>query len=216
MSKGIHQNGGCRDNGRSKRFEASCAYVISVLGSTTMPNRSEPFNEALSAINSTLFALAWFFLWNAPTRARRHYFAREAVQIWHRNMLASGFHSYCVKGQGRPFAPFAIRSLRNICVSMSRGKNRAFTVASLGEVLDRRDDFRKGVERRELERDCSEVLKSLSADHRECLRLIYWEGLSVQEAAERMNTNPRTLATWHSRSKQRLAPEFRRRGYRGL
>jgi len=48
---------------------------------------------------------------------------------------------------------------------------------------------------------------------RDCLRLIYWEGLSGREVAEQMKTNPRTVATWHSRARQRLAVEFRKRGH---
>jgi RNA polymerase sigma factor (sigma-70 family) len=214
MSKGTHwQKRVHQKKGRSQRLETSCAYVISILGSTTVPNQSERFNEALLVINSTLIAFAWFFLGNLPNLARRHELAREAVQIWHRNMLAKGFCSYRRSGKGRPFAPFAIRSLHNICVSLMRELNRAARVASLDDVVDRRNDFRRAFERRELEHDCSELLQSLSADHRECLRLIYWEDLSGMEVAERMGTNPRTVATWHLRGRKRLAEDFRKRGY---
>jgi DNA-directed RNA polymerase specialized sigma24 family protein len=56
-------------------------------------------------------------------------------------------------------------------------------------------------------------MESLPPDQRECLRLIYWKGLSPNEAANCMGTNPRTVATWHLRGKSRLAEEFRKRGH---
>ena len=110
--------------GKWDRFETSCADLITVLASATKERRRNNFGETLSAINSTLFGLAWSFLGNVPNRARRHELAREAVQVWHHNMLAKGFRSYHLFGEGRPFVPFAKQSMHNICVSLMRQLNR--------------------------------------------------------------------------------------------
>jgi RNA polymerase sigma factor (sigma-70 family) len=204
----------CDDHGRGNRFETNCADLISVLASVDKPRMREDFGETLSDINSTLSGTAWCFLSTVPHLALRLELTRDAVQIWHHNMLAKGFRSYLLRGNGRPFAPFAFRSLRNICVSLTRQLNRASPAASLDYLPDRRNDVGKSTERRELQQDCHELLKSLSPRQRECLRLIYWEGLSVDQTAERMGVNSRTVATWHFRGRQQLAPKFRRRGYR--
>jgi RNA polymerase sigma factor (sigma-70 family) len=197
---------------RRQAFERYCTYVIAV---RRRGLRASPrLDKALTAINATLLALAHFFFRDERNLSRRHELASDAVAEWHAKMLATGFDSYLVRQTGQPFTPYAIRSLHNICVDFRRRLGRERAIASSAEErCDGREDSRCAAELRELERDCSEAMKSLAPEVQECLRLIYWEGVSCGEVAERTGRNPRTIATWHSRARRRLAVEFRKRGY---
>jgi RNA polymerase sigma factor (sigma-70 family) len=198
---------------RQERFEKNCRYVMSILGSPEIPRSSERFAKALAEVNGTLFRLAWFFFRDEVSAACRKELALDSVQAWHRNMLAKGFHSYLANRQGRPFTPYAIRSLHNICDSIKRRLPRGHSVELADDFMDRRSDPRKAAELRELLQVCDEALKVLPPHLQVCLRLIYWEGLSGRDVAKRMMTNPRTVATWHFRARQQLAEIFRKRGH---
>jgi RNA polymerase sigma factor (sigma-70 family) len=204
------------DTGMWNLFEANCGDLISVLASVDGGLPREDFSEALSTINSTLSRFAWSFLRSVSNFDRRNDLTEEAVQIWHQNMLAKGFRSYALFGNGRPFTPYAIRSLRHICVSLLRGVNRLALVASPDEFSGTCEEPHKAVQCRELERDCQEFLDSLPVHYRKCLRLLYFDGLSGKEAAKQIGVNPRTLAVWHLRARQLLAAKFRKRGHAHL
>jgi RNA polymerase sigma factor (sigma-70 family) len=217
MSKTKHPATVNPDNGgRREAFERDCQFVISRLDSLHAKRRAaQEFNDALGAINVSLFALAYSFLRSEPNPCRRRDLAEEAQQIWHERMLAVGFKSYLTKGKpfGRPFAPYASAALYHICVNLRRGRDRVCTVATLDGFSDPRRDPRDTAERRELELDCRELMKTLPPHWQELLRSLYWEGRSNLEASDQLDVNPQTVANWHLRSRKQLGDEFRRRGY---
>jgi RNA polymerase sigma factor (sigma-70 family) len=196
-----------------RRLERNFRYVISAFSSPCVGRPSARYVAALANIHSSLFAMACHFYRREPSRNRREGLAGNAVQEWYRNMQMKGFRAYLTGAEGRPFTPYAMRSLHHICVSLMRRTSREHAVASLDDVLDRRADPRRSAELCELQELCREVMKVLAPHLRECLRLIYWEGLSGREVAERMETNPRTVATWSLRARQRLSKEFRKRDW---
>jgi RNA polymerase sigma factor (sigma-70 family) len=203
------------DNRRkdSAKLERDFGYVISAFQSPIGDRTSARYVAALANIRSSLFAVACHFYRREPNRNRREELAENAVQEWYRNMQMKGFRAYFTGAEGRPFTPYAMSSLRHICVSIMRRASREHSVGSLDDVLDRRADPRRPVELCELQELCYEVMKVLPPHLRECLRLIYWEGLSGREVADRMETNPRTVATWSLRARQRLSREFRKRDW---
>jgi RNA polymerase sigma factor (sigma-70 family) len=196
-----------------RRLERDFGYVISGFSSPCVGRPSARYAAALANIHSSLFAMACHFYRREPNRNRREELAGNAVQEWYRNMQMKGFRAYLTGAEGRPFTPYAMRSLHHICVSLMRRTSREHSVASLDNFFDRRNDPRNAAELRELREDCREVMNVLPTHLRDCLRLIYWEGLSGREVAEQMRTNPRTVAAWTSRARQRLAVEFRKRGH---
>jgi RNA polymerase sigma factor (sigma-70 family) len=201
---------------RRESFERNCQCVISGLYSVGANGRtSGKFGEALAAMNGSLFAMAYYFLRSEPSLARRRDLAEEARQIWHAKMLAVGFKSYLTKGEpfGRPFGRYAIVALLHICVSLRRGRDRIGTLASLDGFSDPRRDPRDAAEHRDLKLDCRKLMARLPSKWQELLRLLYVEGCSNLEAADRLRVNPQTVANWHLRSRKRLRDEFRRRGY---
>jgi RNA polymerase sigma factor (sigma-70 family) len=195
------------------RLERDFAHIISAFQSPTSDRTSARYAAALANTHSSLFAMACHFCRRESNRNRREELAENAVQEWYRNMQRKGFRAYLTQSKGRPFAPYAMGALRHICISLMRRTSREHSVASLDDVFDRRTDPRRLAELRDLQEDCREVLNVLPPNLQECLRLIYWEGLSVREVAEQMDLNPRTVATWHSRARQRLSKEFRKRGH---
>jgi RNA polymerase sigma factor (sigma-70 family) len=216
MSKrryGFHED---PDNKRRREaFERDCQCVISRLDSLHAKRRaSDEFHKALAAINVALFAMAYSFLRSRRNLARRRDLAEEARQIWHKKMLAVGFKSYLTKGKpfGKPFGPYARVSLHHICVSLLRDR-RVCTLPSLDGFSDPRRDPREAAERRELELDCRDLMKTLPPHWQELLRSLYWEGRSNFEASDQLDVNPQTVANWHLRSRKQLGNEFRRRGY---
>jgi len=217
MSKPKHSNDENPDNNRRREaFERNSAQVMAGLGSPHAKRRSaEDFGESLTALNASLFALAYCFLRSEPNPSHRRDLAEEARQIWHVKMLAGGFQSYLTKGKrsGKPFGPYARTALYHICVDILRGRDRICTLATLDGFSDPRRDPRAAAEHRELERTCRELMETLPSKWQEVLRAIYCEGLSGIEISDRLGTNPQSVANWHLRSRKRLGDEFRRRGY---
>jgi RNA polymerase sigma factor (sigma-70 family) len=217
MSKPKHPATGSPDNNRRREaFEHHSQRVMSDLESSDLKRRtSEEFGNSLAAMNASLFALACFFLRGEPNFVRRRDLAEDARQIWCAKMLAGGFKSYLTKGKpfGLPFGPYATITLRNICVSLRRGRDRVGTLASLDGFSDPRCDPRDAAVRRELERDCRELIEGLPTQWQELLRSLYWDGRSSLEASDELRVNPQTVANWHLRSRRRLRDDFRRRGY---
>jgi RNA polymerase sigma factor (sigma-70 family) len=195
---------------RRQRFEEDCRYVMAVLNSKRPIPSSRRFEKSLARVQTSLLALAHVFLRNQRNPSRRHDLANEAAAIWHRNMLAKGFKSYLAQPGDRRFTPYATRSLHNICVSLQR-RDRGGSVSLIDEPPDQSGDPCRAAELRELEQECGRAVATLPDELRECVRLIYWEGLSGREVAERMGKNSRTVATWHSRARQRLARHFRQK-----
>jgi len=201
---------------RHAAFEVDSAHVMTGLDSGHAKRRAtEEFDNSLASLNASLFALGYSFLGSEPNPGRRRDLAEEARQIWYERMLAVGFKSYLTKGKpfGLPFGPYARAALYHICVSLGRGRGRVCTLATLDGFSDPRRDPCDAAERRELEVDCREVMKTLPPHWQELLRSLYWEGRSNLEASDQLDVNPQTVANWHSRSRKRLGDEFRRRGY---
>jgi RNA polymerase sigma factor (sigma-70 family) len=197
---------------RPKRdLEADFNHLMSVLGSATYRRSSKRFAEALQSINGTLLAIALFWLRKVAVTSRRYDLARSAVQEWHRNMLATGFNSYRARANGRPFTPYAMRSLRNICISALRGKPPE--KVDFIDCPDRGGDPSNAAELRELQTDLHAAIETLPERLRECLRLTYWEGLSGSAVAQQMGATVKTISTWNHRARQRLAMRLKRRGH---
>ncbi len=153
-----------------RRLERDFRYVISAFSSPCVGRPSARYVAALANIHSSLFAMACHFYRREPSRNRREGLAGNAVQEWYRNMQMKGFRAYLTGAEGRPFTPYAMRSLHHICVSLMRRTSREHAVASLDDVLDRRADPRRSAELCELQELCGEVMKVLPPHLRECLR----------------------------------------------
>lgn len=182
------------------------------------PQNASKVRRAVDRVNGFLFGVAFAWFHGKMNDVDRVELARCVVQTWHWRMLGAGFNSYLENGCGRPFTPYAISTLCNLCVDSLQRKVRdeRNTTLHLRGVLDcwdpRQDPVRKA-EIQELEHDCSAALRLLPQHQRESVELTYFEGLPAKVVAERLGTTPQTIARWNFHARQQLAPFFRSRGH---
>lgn len=214
MSKFVKNGASPLPDPRRQQFESNSLVVISTLSSTsTIRRESSLFDKALKELNKSLLALAKSVLNSVHPRSHRDELSEEARQIWQNLMLAKGFHSYLTRGNGRPFSPYAVRSLYNICMSLLRGQSRLSILSEMEEFSDPDSNPVKAVETEEIRQAIKAAMKNLPPNIRKALELTYWHDLSNREAAERMKSNPRTIATWNHRGRQILKEDLQKRGY---
>lgn len=189
---------------RRAELERAFICVITVLNSDSESRTSSRFGNALQFVDLSLSRVASYHFRYVPSRIVREELARDAVQTWYRNMLSSGFVAYLRHSDGRPFVPYAVRALRNICLSMSCQEKGGLRGEAVEELCDTAADPVRTAERREVTGHLREAILLLPLQLQECLRLTYWEDLSAKDVADELGGNPKTVATWNFRSRRWL------------
>ena len=185
------------------KFETSCQTVIAVLGDPP-PAASPEFHDALLAMSRALTLLAIHFLTRLKVPDAEE-LAQDAVQRWHQRMLVRGFLRYRRHACGRRFAPYGIRALSNICVTILRERRHGGdSSASVVDVPDPRDNPPLAAERKEIRETLSQAMADLSLDVRAALTLTELHGLSSREAAAELGTSERIVNSRKFRGREQL------------
>jgi RNA polymerase sigma-70 factor (ECF subfamily) len=112
-----------------------------------------------------------------------------------------------VRNLGKDVQAWLFTIARNLLFDFLRSsRNRREIVAA--ETFDRVDEAQcldHGLLRRAIEDELARCVNQLNQDQRECIRLRFYEGLSVQEVATRMRRRNATIRALQYRATRKLA-----------
>ncbi len=183
-------------------FERACQKVIAVLADPE-PTESPEFREELQLMDCTLIVIAAMKFTRWQVRQPREG-ALDAKQSWHCQMVGSGYRRYLNTGAGRPFQPYAMQTLHNICVDIARKGRRHPGSDDTFEVADPHRDPSGDAQHRELMAIVREEFDLLSPTLREAVSLTEWDDFSATEVAEKLDVTPRALYLRTHRARRQL------------